>query len=46
MPSYFAPVTGVGSALSNVSISIGDGGQQKTGVGEEGEDEDDKIVEI
>jgi hypothetical protein len=46
MPSYFSPVTGVGSALSNVSISIGGGGQQKTGVGEEEEDEDDKIVEI
>jgi hypothetical protein len=46
MPSYFAPVTGVGSALGNVSISVGGGGQQKTSVGEEEEDEDDKIVEI
>ncbi|EKM82038.1 hypothetical protein AGABI1DRAFT_119047 [Agaricus bisporus var. burnettii JB137-S8] len=43
-PSYFAPVTGVGSALSNLSTQSQGGGAQKASVGDE--DEDDKIEEI
>lgn len=43
-PSYFAPVTGVGSALSNLSMQSQGGGAQKATVGDE--DEDDKIEEI